>query len=177
MDPIPTAHHVSMYPNQLSQQHGPRDGYSMHCILPLHPAKQPELSPVGAAGDPALPLLGVAAASIPRVEPHNSLPLRSRAAGTSIPASLEELGQDASAQGSQSSPITQLSQGTSMSVTLSKHVYNPATALGSQGCCSAGTQCCWHPDATVPCLLWYPWGCVHPHGEGLEQEHRGCFYA
>lgn len=104
-------------------------------------------------------------------------PLSSRAGGTSIPASVQELGQDPSAQGSQSSPITQPFQGISMSVTLSKCVYNPAAALGSQGCCSAGTRCCQHPDARVPCTLWYPWGCVHPHGEGAGAGAQRLFYA
>lgn len=60
-----------------------------------------------------------------------------------------------------------------MAVTLSKRVYNPAAALGSRGCCSAGTRRCQHPDARVPCTLRYPWEDAHiPMERGMEQEQR-----
>lgn len=75
---------------------------------------------------------------------------------------------------------------TSMAVTSSERVYNPAAALGSLGraggrlgsrdCRSAGTRCCQHPDARVFRMLRSPRGCwdhhhMHPHGE----EAQGLF--
>lgn len=78
-------------------------------------------------------------------------------------------GWDLLAQGSWSSPSAQLFQGTSMAVTLSERVYNPATALGSldraggrlgsRGCRSAGTRCRQRPAARVSRTPRYPRGC------------------
>lgn len=199
MDPQPfPQHHVSMHPKPLPRQHGPQEQPCMFpCspegrILPLHPAEPRAAQPGGSCRETLLsPILGGSwQRSSWGAEPRSPLPPEER--GCSSPAAhrgrrhihpLLSAGagadQDLSAQGSRSSPSAQLFQETSMAVTLSERVYNPAAALGSlsraggrlgsRGCRSSGARCCQRSDARVSHTLQYPRGCpdhrhVHPYG-------------
>lgn len=159
------------------------------CIQPSH--KQ-----LSCREAPTSPILG-GSGYLGGAEPHSPLPPKEWGLLPSgcpprhvhpLLAAGARAGRDLSAQGSPSSPFTQLFLGTSMAVTLSERVYNPAPALGSlgraggrlssRGCRSAGARCCQRPDAGVSHTLRYPWDCldhrnVHPHGEGAPAPRAG----
>lgn len=134
---------------------------------PLHPAEpraaQPRGIPISSIPGglsptaPCPPRSGAGQGAAPPSCPQGHIhPLLAAGAGA---------GWDLSAWGSWSSPSVQLFQGTSMAVTSSRRVYNPAMVLGSLGCAggrlgcrSAGAWCCQHPDAGVSHTPRYPWG-------------------